>query len=67
MNHAFTLRVSGIETTGNYEDRLYEAGCIDALVAVVGERFISILTAKPRVSRLRYSPPPKTFNGPAVM
>ncbi len=36
MNHAFTLRVSGIETAGNYEDRLFDAGCNDALVAVVG-------------------------------
>ncbi|HVC57205.1 MAG TPA: hypothetical protein VND95_14705 [Stellaceae bacterium] len=36
MTHAFTLRVSGIDITGNYEDRLYEAGCDDALVAVVG-------------------------------
>lgn len=36
MNHAFTLRISGIDITGNYEDRLYEAGCNDALVAVVG-------------------------------
>ena len=35
MNHSFTLRVSGIDTTGNYEDRLYDAGCDDALVAVV--------------------------------
>lgn len=36
MSHAFTLRVSGIDTAGNYEDRLYDAGCDDALVAVVG-------------------------------
>ena len=36
MNHSFTLRVSGIEIAGNYEDRLYEAGCDDASVAVVG-------------------------------
>jgi len=36
MTHAFTLRVSGIDTNGNYEDRLYEAGCNDALIAVVG-------------------------------
>lgn len=36
MTHAFTLLVSGIEPAGDYEDRLYEAGCKDALVAVVG-------------------------------
>ncbi len=35
MSHAFTLRVSGIDISGNYEDRLYEAGCSDALVVVV--------------------------------
>jgi hypothetical protein len=35
MNHVFTLRVSGIDPTGNYEDRLYEAGCGDALVTLV--------------------------------
>jgi hypothetical protein len=35
MNYSFTLRVSGIETAGNYEDRLYGAGCSDALVAVL--------------------------------
>jgi hypothetical protein len=36
MNHAFTLQVSGIDTTGAYEEYLYQAGCDDALVAVVG-------------------------------
>lgn len=36
MSHAFTLRVSGIDTRGNYEDHLYDAGCSDALVSVVG-------------------------------
>jgi hypothetical protein len=36
MNHAFTLEVSGIDTgRENYEDALYEAGCDDALIAVV--------------------------------
>jgi hypothetical protein len=36
MNYAFTLEVSGIDTAqDNYEDALYEAGCDDALVAVV--------------------------------
>ena len=36
MNFAFTLEVSGIETgRENYEDALYEAGCDDALIAVV--------------------------------
>ena len=36
MNHAFTLRVSGIDIASNYEVRFYEAGCDDALVAVIG-------------------------------
>jgi hypothetical protein len=36
MNHPFTVQVSGIDPTGNYEDRLFEAGCNDALMAVVG-------------------------------
>jgi hypothetical protein len=42
MNHAFTLEVSGIDTgRENYEDALYEAGCDDALIAVVnGTMFI---------------------------
>lgn len=36
MNYAFTLEVSGIDTgKENYEDALFEAGCDDALVAVV--------------------------------
>ena len=36
MNYAFTLEVSGIDTEReNYEDALYEAGCDDALIAVV--------------------------------
>ncbi len=35
MSHIFTLAVSGIDTTRNYEDKLYEAGCSDALIAVV--------------------------------
>ena len=36
MNYAFTLEVSGIDTgRENYEDALYEAGCDDALIAVV--------------------------------
>jgi hypothetical protein len=36
MNYMFTLEVSGIDTAReNYEDALYEAGCDDALIAVV--------------------------------
>ncbi len=36
MSHAFTLQVSGIDTTRpNYEDVLYEAGCDDALISVI--------------------------------
>lgn len=42
MNHAFTLEVEGIDTArGNYEDALFEAGCRDALIAVVdGKMFL---------------------------
>jgi hypothetical protein len=36
MNFSFTLQVAGIDThKDNYEDVLYEAGCDDALIAVV--------------------------------
>ena len=36
MNFAFTLEVSGIDIgRENYEDALFEAGCDDALIAVV--------------------------------
>jgi hypothetical protein len=36
MSHAFTIEVTGIDTTrDNYEDALFEAGCRDALIAVV--------------------------------
>ena len=35
MIHVFTLEVAGIDIGANYEDRLYEAGCSDALPAVV--------------------------------
>ena len=36
MNYAFTIEVSGIDIgRENYEDALFEAGCDDALVAVV--------------------------------
>ncbi|MBV8399037.1 MAG: hypothetical protein JOZ58_15995 [Acetobacteraceae bacterium] len=35
MNHAFTLHVAGTDLKGDYEDRLFEAGCDDALVAVL--------------------------------
>jgi hypothetical protein len=36
MSHTFTLEVAGIDITrDNYEDALYEAGCDDALIAVV--------------------------------
>lgn len=39
MSHySFTLEVDGIDLNSRYEDALYEAGCDDALVAVVNDR-----------------------------
>jgi hypothetical protein len=36
MSYGFTLEVTGINTAReNYEDALFEAGCDDALIAVV--------------------------------
>jgi hypothetical protein len=35
MNYGFTVQVAGIDTKNDYEDRLYEAGCGDALAVVV--------------------------------
>jgi hypothetical protein len=38
MRYSFTARVSGVNTdTDHYEDALYEAGCSDALIAVIGD------------------------------
>jgi hypothetical protein len=35
-HYSFTMRVTGIDTSSDrYEDALFEAGCDDALVAVV--------------------------------
>jgi hypothetical protein len=35
--YSFTLRVEGIDTsTERYEDALFEAGCKDALIAIMG-------------------------------
>ena len=37
MSHSFTLEVAGIDTARErYEDFLYQAGCCDALIAVIG-------------------------------
>lgn len=37
INYGFTVQVAGIDPTrDNYEDALYEAGCDDALVVVLG-------------------------------
>jgi hypothetical protein len=35
--YSFTVQVSGIQPVGNYEDRLFEAGCADALISVVDD------------------------------
>jgi hypothetical protein len=38
MRYSFSVRVSGLSTDPDqYEDALYEAGCKDALVAVVDD------------------------------
>ena len=38
MTHAFTLQIAGVDPMrSNYEDALYEAGCNDALIAVVND------------------------------
>jgi hypothetical protein len=38
MNHVFTLEVSGIDPTRDgYEDALFDAGCDDALIAVIDD------------------------------
>jgi hypothetical protein len=38
MSHIFTLQVAGIDPKkDDYEDALYEAGCNDALIAVVDD------------------------------
>jgi hypothetical protein len=41
MTYSFTVEVSGIDPTSNYEDALYRVGCGDALIAVVdGKLFL---------------------------
>lgn len=36
MNYSFTLQVAGIDThQPDYEEKIYAAGCDDALIAVV--------------------------------
>ncbi|HZU89533.1 MAG TPA: hypothetical protein VE993_09785 [Stellaceae bacterium] len=36
MNHSFILQALGIDTTrDDYQDALYQAGCSDALIAVI--------------------------------
>jgi hypothetical protein len=38
MRYSFTVRVSGLSTDpDHYEDALYEAGCDDALIAVIDD------------------------------
>jgi hypothetical protein len=38
MRYSFTIRVAGLGTDPNqYEDALYEAGCDDALAAVIDD------------------------------
>lgn len=40
MSHVFTLKVSGVDTATDYEDKLYEAGCSDALIAVIDDALL---------------------------
>lgn len=50
MNHfAFTLQAAGIDLTrDDYEDRLFNAGCDDALISVVnGELYLDFDRAAP--------------------
>jgi hypothetical protein len=37
MSHLFTIQVSGIDLSRDYEDALYGAGCDDALIAVIDD------------------------------
>jgi hypothetical protein len=37
MSHLFTIRVSGIDLSRDYEAALYGAGCDDALIAVIDD------------------------------
>jgi hypothetical protein len=38
MSYVFTLQISGIDAKqDDYEDRLYGAGCDDALIAIVDD------------------------------
>ena len=37
MSHLFTIQVTGIDLSRDYEDALYEAGCDDALIAVIDD------------------------------
>jgi hypothetical protein len=37
MSHLFTIQVSGIDLSQDYEDALYGAGCDDALIAVIDD------------------------------
>ena len=37
MSHLFTVQVTGIDLSRNYEDALHGAGCDDALIAVIND------------------------------
>ncbi|HEX6443102.1 MAG TPA: hypothetical protein VF007_13005 [Stellaceae bacterium] len=37
MSHLFTIQVSGVDLTKDYEGAFYGAGCDDALIAVVDD------------------------------
>jgi len=37
MTHLFTIQVTGIDLSKDFEDALYEAGCDDALIAVIDD------------------------------
>lgn len=40
-HYAFTIQVDGVDASGRYEDAFHEAGCDDAMIAVVdGKMFL---------------------------
>ena len=36
--HSFAIHVTGVDLTGQYEDKFFEAGCDDATIIIVEGR-----------------------------